>query len=95
METSRSQLASSEAVRVRAEHKRDSLAEENACLSSMLADAERRASDLQDNYDIGTEESRRAGEMQCREATAADNETRGVNFDFFDTLFPPLDEGAS
>ena len=58
METSHSQLTSSEAVRVRAECERDSLAEENPRISSLLVEAERRASDLQDDYDIGTEEAR-------------------------------------
>ena len=94
LETSHRQLTSSEAARVRAERERDSLAEENARLSSQLAEAERRASDLQDDYDIGTEEARRAGAVECRDATATENEARGVTFDFFDTLFPLLDEGA-
>ena len=46
LEMSHRQLTSSEAARVRAERERDSLAEENARLSSRLAEAERRASDL-------------------------------------------------
>ena len=71
------------------------MADENARLSSLLAEADWRASDLQDDYDIGTEEARRAGSVECREATAAENETRRVTFDFFDTLFPPVVEGAS
>ena len=57
IETSHSQLALTEAARVRAKRERDSLAEENACLSSLLAEVERQASDLQDDYDIGTEEA--------------------------------------
>ena len=40
LETSHRQLTSSEAARVRAERERDSPAEENACLSSQLAEAE-------------------------------------------------------
>ena len=94
LETSHRQLTSSEAARVRAERERDSLAEEKARLSSRLAEAERTALDLQDDYDIGTEEARRAGAMECRDATAAENEARGVTFDFFDTMFPLLDEGT-
>ena len=86
LETSHRQLTLSEAARVRAERERDSLAEENARLSSQLAEAERRASDLQDDYDIGTEEARCAGAVECRDATAAENEARGVTFDFFDTF---------
>ena len=78
METSHSQLTSSEGARVRKERERDSLAEENAHLSSLLAEAERQASDLQDDYDIGAEEAHHAGAMECREATAAENETQGV-----------------
>ena len=81
-------------MRVRAERERDSLAEENARLSSLLAEAERRVFGSQDDYDMGTEEARRPGAVECREATTAENETRGVTFDFFDTLFPHLDEGA-
>ena len=77
METSQSELASSEAARVWAKRERDSLAEENARLSSLLAEAERRAFDLQDNYDIETEEARRAGAVECREAAATENEARG------------------
>ena len=84
----------SEAACVRAERESDSLAEENARLSAQLAEAERRASDLQDDYDIGTEEARRARAVECWKATATENEARGVTFDFFDTLFPSLDEGV-
>ena len=46
LETSHRQLTSSEVARVRAERERDSLAEENARLSSRIAEAEQRASDL-------------------------------------------------
>ena len=84
----------SEAARVRAERERDSLAEENTRLSSQVVEAEQRASDLQDDYDIGTEEARRTGAVECRKASAAEIEARGVTFDFFNILFPLLDEGA-
>jgi len=94
LETSHRQLTSSEAACVRAEHECDSLAEENARLSSQLAEAKRRASELQDDYDVVIEEARRAGAVECREATATKNEARGVTFDFFDTLFPLLNQGA-
>ena len=37
------------------------------------------------------EEVRRAVAVECWEATAAENVSRGVIFAFFDSLFPPFD----
>ena len=85
------QLTSSEAARVRAERKRDSLAEEVARVTEEKAAAEQLASDLQDDFDVGVEEARHAAAVECRDATATENVSRGVTFDFFDSLFPPLD----
>ena len=86
-----SQLSSIEATRVRAEGERDSLAEEVARLTAEKAAAEQLASDLQDDFDVGVEEARHAAAVECREATATENVSRGVTFYFFDSLFPPLD----
>ena len=52
------QLTSSEAERVRAERAHDSLADEVARLTAEKAEAERLASDLQDDFDVGVEEAR-------------------------------------
>ena len=88
LEVSHRQLTLSEAAHVRAERARDSLAEENARLSSQLAEAERRASDLQDDYDVGTEEARRTRAVECRDATATENEARGSLLTSLTPCFP-------
>ena len=88
LEVAHNQLASSEAARVRAERERDSLAEDVARLSAQKVEAEQRASDLQDDFDVGVEEARYAAAVECREATADENASRGVTFNFFNFLFP-------
>ena len=85
------QLSSSEAARVRAEREGDSLAEEVACLTAEKAAAEQLASNLQDDFDVGIEVARHAATVECRDATATENVSRGVTFHFFDSLFPKLD----
>ena len=55
------------------------------------AAAEQLAPDLQGDFDVGVEEARHAAAVECRDATATENVSRGVTFHFFDSLFPPLD----
>lgn len=90
LEVSHSQLAASEAARVRAERERDSLVEEVARLSAQKAKAEQRVSDLQDDFDVGVKEARYAAALVCREATAPENVSRGVTFSFLSSLFSSL-----
>ena len=85
------QFSSSEAACVRAERERDSLAEEVARVTAEKAASEQFASDLQDDFDVGVEEARHAVAVECRDATATENASRGVTFHFFDSLFPSLD----
>ena len=65
--------------------------EEVARVTAEKPAAEQLASDLQDDFDVGVEEARHAAAVECRDATATENVSRGVTFDFFDSLFPPLD----
>ena len=70
------QLPMSEAARVRAECERDSLAEDVARATAEKAAAEQLASDLQDDFDVGVEEARYAAVVECRDATATENDSR-------------------
>ena len=49
---------------------------------------EKLASNLQDDFDVGVDEARCAAVVECQEDTATENVSRGITFDFFDSLFP-------
>ena len=64
--------------------------EEVAQLIAEKTVAEHLACDLQDDFDVGVKEARYTMAVECREATATENFSRGITFAFLDSLFPPL-----